>query len=596
MTQRGFTLWFTGLSGAGKSTLAERVKAELNKRGLTKVELLDGDVVRENLSKGLGFSKEDRDTNIKRIGFVCNLLTRNGVIALAAAISPYRETRDFVREMIGENFVEVFVKCPIEVCIQRDTKGLYAKALRGEILEFTGISDPYEPPLSPEVIVETDKEPIDLSLQKILQALELLKLIPLQRDTSLQAETHRAVIGQLIPTSREIIGFPPHGGKLINRLLGNDEREKALSRISHLKSITLTDRELSDVEMIAVGGYSPLKGFMSSAEYRSVIDTGRLINGLAWTIPITLSVKREEAQSFKVGEDIVLKDKKKATIAILHLEEKYEYDKGELAQKVWQTTDTAHPGVKTICEQGEILFAGEVDVINLPQHTDFRPALRDRLLTPAQTRVLFAERGWKSIVAFQTRNPVHRAHEFIQKVALEIVDGLLLHPLVGETKGDDIPAEVRMECYRVLLENYYPEERVVFAVMPAAMRYAGPKEAILHAIIRQNYGCTHFIVGRDHAGVGNYYGSYDAHHIFDEYSKEELLITPLKFDHTFYCKRCDGMASTKTCPHDDEQRVILSGTKVRELLSKGILPPPEFTRPEVAKILIQAYYALKETV
>ncbi len=379
----------------------------------------------------------------------------------------------------------------------------------------------------------------------------------------------------------------PHGGQLVNRLVSGAEREKWLAKAPSLNSLILNAREISDLEMIAIGGFSPLTGFMGQEEYRQVLREKHLANGLPWTIPVTLATDPDKAADLATGEDLALYDGNNLLVGILHLSDKYTYNKEEEARLVYLTDDAAHPGVKYLYEAGEILLAGEVTVVNRPLHDDFA----EYRLDPAQTRALFAERGWRRVAGFQTRNPVHRAHEYIQKVAMEVVDGLFLHPLVGETKSDDIPADVRMRCYEELLTNYYPPGRVVLGVLPAAMRYAGPREAIFHAIIRQNYGCSHFIVGRDHAGVGNYYGTYDAHYIFDEFSPGELGITPLFFDHTFYCRCCGGMASAKTCPHGPENHVTLSGTKVREMLSNGEIPPTEFTRPEVAQVLIESYRA-----
>ncbi|MFQ5585969.1 MAG: sulfate adenylyltransferase [Thermodesulfobacteriota bacterium] len=376
----------------------------------------------------------------------------------------------------------------------------------------------------------------------------------------------------------------PHGGRLIHRMLEGVEREDGETRVPDMKAVSLNDREVSDLMMIAIGAFSPLEGFMCRDDYHSVIDNMKLGNGLPWTIPVTLSVSEEEASELSEGSDVALKDCKGDLLGILHLEEKYPHDQEKEALEVYGTTEDAHPGVRKIYEMGDFLLGGKISVINRPLYNDFK----EHRLDPVDTRALFKSKGWKRIVGFQTRNPIHRAHEYIQKCALEVVDGLLVHPLVGETKGDDIPAEIRMECYKVLLENYYPKDRTALAVLPAAMRYAGPREAVFHALIRKNYGCTHFIVGRDHAGVGNYYGTFDAHYIFDEFEPKDIGITPMFFDYTFFCKRCGSMASYKSCPHESIEHITLSGTKVREMLRSGTMPPPEFSRPEVAEVLIGA--------
>ncbi len=382
----------------------------------------------------------------------------------------------------------------------------------------------------------------------------------------------------------------PHGGKLINRILRGKDREMAELKAKELKKIPMSQREVSDIEMMAIGALSPLEGFMCKDDYHSVIDTMRLTSGLPWSIPITLAVKQEVADGLALKDEVALLDEKGNPLALMTVEDIYSHDKEKEAIEVYKTDSAEHPGVKYVYDSGPVLLGGKITLFQRPRHQDF---LQYRL-DPADTRKVFQEKGWKRVVGFQTRNPIHRAHEYIQKSALEIVDGLMVHPLVGATKGDDVPAEVRMRCYEALFENYYPKDRTMLAVFPAAMRYAGPREAIFHAIARKNYGCTHFIVGRDHAGVGNYYGTFDAHYIFDEFEDGELGITPMFFDHTFYCKRCTSMASYKTCPHDSGEHVALSGTKVREMLRNGVTPPPEFSRPEVAKILIEAMAAKKE--
>ncbi len=376
-----------------------------------------------------------------------------------------------------------------------------------------------------------------------------------------------------------------HGGSLINRVLEGSEREKWVSKADSLKSITASFRVITDLELISNGAMSPLEGFMKKDDYESVVQSMRLANGLPWSLPVKLPVSSAEAAEFQDGDDIILKDGAGNILAVLHLEEKYTYDKKKEAELVYKTTDEAHPGVAVVYEQGDVLLGGKISLINHIKDIEFV----ERRLEPRKTRDYFNEKGWKTVVAFQTRNPIHRAHEYLQKCALEMVDGLLIHPVVGETKSDDIPADIRMRCYEALIENYFPDDRVLLSVLPASMRYAGPREAIFHALLRKNYGCTHFIVGRDHAGVGNYYGTYDAHHIFREFSPEEIGITPIFFDHSFYCKRCGGMASSKTCGCSKENHVFLSGTKVREMLTDGQDLPAEFTRPEVSKILMEAY-------
>ncbi len=377
-----------------------------------------------------------------------------------------------------------------------------------------------------------------------------------------------------------------HGGQLINRVATPEQRQEFLDKAEFLPRVTLDKRAVSDLEMIAIGGFSPLTGFMTKEDYESVVDRMRLANNLPWSVPITLSVTSEVAAPLQEGGLVRLDDTSGQFIGVLELTEKYSYDKTHEAVQVYRTDEDKHPGVKVVYDQGEINLAGSVWLLERLPHPQFPPYQID----PEKSRAMFSERGWKTVVGFQTRNPIHRAHEYIIKCALETVDGLFLHPLVGATKSDDIPADVRMRCYEIMLENYFPNDRVILAINPAAMRYAGPREAIFHALVRKNYGCTHFIVGRDHAGVGDYYGTYDAQQIFGEFEPGELGIMPMKFEHAFYCTRTQGMATAKTSPSTPEQRIHLSGTKVRKMLREGELPPPEFSRPEVAAELAKAMH------
>ncbi len=372
-----------------------------------------------------------------------------------------------------------------------------------------------------------------------------------------------------------------HGGELVDLLARGAERDELVSLGGSLARVELTSKQAADLELMAIGGLSPLRGFQGLADWGRVVDEMRLSDGLPWSIPVTLASDVEATQ----GDQLALHGPDGRLLGVLTVEEVFERDVEREAERVYRTTDDKHPGVAVLRAEGARCIAGPVRVVDLPDHPE---AFQPYLLPPAESREAFAERGWKAIVGFQTRNPIHRAHEYITKAALEGVDGLFIHPLVGDTKSDDIPASVRMRCYEALIEGYYPSDRVLLAINPAAMRYAGPREAIFHALIRKNYGCTHFIVGRDHAGVGDYYGTYDAQHIFGEFDPHDLEIEPLMFEHAFYCKITKGMATTKTSPAGPEDRVFLSGTKVREMLTEGRRPPEEFTRPEVADILIEA--------
>ncbi len=563
----GLIIWLTGLSGAGKSTLAERLRDQLARRG-RKVEVLDGDEVRTHLSRGLTFSREDRDINVGRIGYVARVVARQGGVAITAAISPYREARDQVRAQAGGTFVEVYVRCSLDELVRRDVKGLYKRALAGEIQNFTGVNDPYEPPLKPELVVDTELESPEESVAKILSA-----VLPAGRDwegPSVSSKVLPAGRGGTSRQSREGEGWS------VSLLLEGDAADAAVSAASTLPRLDVSSREVADAYMLATGALAPLAGFMGAADHAAVVATGRLAGGEPFTIPITLRV---DAATVKAAGRIALWHQGRPA-AIVEVEDIYRAPRLEEAEAVFGTLDPAHPGVALLLGAGEYALAGPVTVLGRPP-TPF--AAYD--LTPAEVRTERERQGWQTMVGFQTRNPVHRAHEYLQKVALEIVDGMLLHPLVGETKSDDIPADTRMRCYEELLSGYYPAERTLLATNPAWMRYAGPREAIFHAVVRRNYGCTHFIVGRDHAGVGSYYDTYAAHRVFDDYTPDELGIQVLRFEHTFWCRACGNMASTRTCPHPREQHLTLSGTRVRELLREGSPLPPEFTRPEVAEVL-----------
>ncbi|HEY5993726.1 MAG TPA: sulfate adenylyltransferase [Gallionellaceae bacterium] len=381
----------------------------------------------------------------------------------------------------------------------------------------------------------------------------------------------------------------PHGGGDLNPLLLEGKElaaEKARART--LPQLKVSSREKGDLVMLGIGGFTPLEGFMSHADWQGVCDGMKLANGLFWPIPITLSTDRAIAGSIKTGDDVALIDPEDGNvIATITITEKYSIDKAHECATVFGTTDSEHPGVKMVMEQGEVNLAGPVKLLS---QGGFPEKYGSLFMSPRETRDLFEAMGWSKVAAFQTRNPMHRSHEYLAKVAIEVCDGVLIHSLLGQLKPGDIPAEVRTSAISVLTEHYFVKKTIVQAGYPLDMRYAGPREALLHALFRQNYGCSHLIVGRDHAGVGNYYGPFDAHHIFDKIPKDSLETQPLKIDWTFWCYQCGGMASARTCPHDDEHRLLLSGTKLRKMLSEDAEVPAEFSRPEVLEVL-RAYYA-----
>jgi sulfate adenylyltransferase/3'-phosphoadenosine 5'-phosphosulfate synthase len=555
----GFVVWFTGLSGSGKSTLAAMLSAELRASGVH-VEVLDGDEVRAHLSKGLTFSREDRDTNVRRIGYVAKLVARSGACAMTAAISPYRNIRDEQRAQIA-NFVEVYCQCSIPALSARDPKGLYKKALAGEIKHFTGVDDPYEAPESPEVVVHTDAETKEQSLARILARLEELGLI-----TGRATAAHGGLIA-------------PHGGELVNRTIdGSDDPAR------DLPVIDLDERAESDLSMIASGAFSPLKGFMGSKDYLKVVHAMRLENGLPWPLPITLAASPEATRGLAVGARVALRARGGAIVGTMEIADVWSPDKDVEAREVYGTTDLAHPGIAHLRASGSVYLGGEIQAFARTTGALFPEHHRD----PRQTRALFVERGFRRVVGFQTRNPMHRAHEYLTKAALETVDGLLIHPLVGPTREGDVPAAIRMRSYEALIEHYYPRDRVVLSTYPAAMRYAGPREAVFHAITRKNYGCSHFIVGRDHAGFGGFHGPGDARRAFESFSPGEIGIEPLFFEDAFYSTALGEMGTVKTAPGDASTRLAISGTALRASLARGEAPPAELVRPEITAILMDS--------
>lgn len=508
----GFVVWFTGLSGAGKSTLGAMLAAELRHRGVH-VEVLDGDEVRTHLSKGLGFSKEDRDTNVRRIGFVAKLCARSGACAITAAISPYRAIRDEQRAQIAR-FVEVYVKCGIPVLAERDAKGLYKKALAGEIKHFTGIDDPYEAPESPEVIVDTGVETREQSLSRILARLEEL-----------------GYIGAAARAGRGLVA--PHGGELVDRFARGAEREALAEKAKGLSVIDLDERAERDLTMIAMGAYSPLKGFMGPKDYLRVVREMRLENGLPWPVPITLPVAAEKAAG--IGAQAALRARDGRLVAVIDVTDK------------WSPEDAS-----VVCVGGEV-------------HVVERPAAPVNHHDPREMRAIFAERGWSRVVAYEPHGPMLRAHEHVTKSALESCDGLLIHPASAD--------EVNLRCYAALIDRYYVKDRVLVSVY-AAPRREGARGALLAAIVRKNHGVSHVIVERDREP--------GAEEVFGAFAPGELGVEGLFYEPAFWSRVTGGMASEKTAPGDASTRVMPSEGAIGEMSLE------EIVRPEVAAILVEA--------
>lgn len=548
----GFVVWFTGLSGSGKSTLAAMLAAELRHRGVH-VESLDGDEVRTHLSKGLGFSREDRDTNVRRIGFVARLLARSGACAITAAISPYRAVRDEQRRQV-ERFVEVYTRCSLPVLAERDPKGLYKKALAGEIKGFTGVDDPYEAPEQAEVVVDTGVETTEESLGKILATLEALGLVP-------------ALAGRR-PRPRERAGralVAPHGGELVDRFARGPERDALAERAKGLVAVDLDARAESDVEMIATGAFSPLQGFLGSKDYLRVLGDLRLENGLLWPVPITLAIPAALADRIAVGADVALRARDGRLVAVLDVADKWAPDLALEARAIGEAPSPARP----------VYLGGALRALERAAAPGFPRHHRD----PRHTRALFAERGWSRVVGFHAEGPMHRGHEHVTKAALESCDGLLVHQVAeAAASPDEIPVEVRLRADEALLAGYYPAERTLLSIYPGVTRHAGPREALLHALTRKSYGCSHVLVGPDP----------EARRLFDGLAPGELGVQPLYFERPFYSSIVGGMATVRTAPGDTSTRLEISSADLRARLLRGETPPPELLRPEVARILVEA--------
>ncbi|MBI3032836.1 sulfate adenylyltransferase [Candidatus Woesearchaeota archaeon] len=564
-TPKGTVIWFTGLSGAGKTTISRFISEKLKRHAIAHV-VLDGDEVRKVLSPDLGYSPEDRKKHLQRVTYLATTLAQNNQLVLAAFVSGDREVRKTIRKNIetAGKFIEVYVKCPFQICAERDPQGHYKKVQQGTMTNFVGVDQPYQESDHPELVLETDKLPVEESAHHILEYLKQQGIL----------------VNNITASNNNNISLQAHGGNLVQGFMDDKKKKNILSQLTNFKQLIIGRDSILDAENIATGVFSPLQGFMNKADYESVVEKGRLTNNVPFTIPIVLPVPQEQAQQFHKKDQVILRAEDTTPIALLEVDDIFTYDKQKEAQQVYGTTDVNHPGVKRLFNRSNILISGKIELINRYPIGDFQGFNYD----PMQTRKMFAEKGWKTIVGFQTRNAPHRAHEHLQKTALEHVDGLFIQPLVGWKKPGDFSPRVIIKAYQHAVAHFYNKNRVVFGILTTAMRYAGPREAVFHAIIRKNFGCTHFIIGRDHAGVGNYYAKYAGHAYADLFS--DLGITIMKLHGPYYCKKCENIATEHTCPHDQEHHLVISGTEARKMLLKKQFPPKEFMRPEIAKIIM----------
>lgn len=569
---KGVTLWFTGLPGSGKTTVARRVHELLQARHILS-ERLDGDVVRQDLCRDLGFSKEDREKNIERVTFVSKVLTRNGVVVLCSFVSPYRAMRDRARQEIGE-FLEVYVRAPQEVLTTRDVKGMYRKALAGGIQGFTGIDDPYEEPNRPDLVLDTDLESVDESAGRVMHLLA-------ERGYLAAGGGAPAVTPSRRLEAPGLPGPPPHGGVLVDRELQGESRKAALERAKALPKFGLDEREMSDLELIGYGALSPLTGFMRQADYETVLDSMRLSDGLAWPLPVNLATSSERARELAIGQEIALTEKGGRILALMTVTDLWTPDKSREVRACFGTEDSRHPGVARVLTQGDVYVGGPVWVISRPNCG----SLERYRQTPLETRRAFEARGWKRVVAFPARRPLDRGDEYITKVALELGGGLWLHPMVGASEADVLPADAFLAACEVLRDRYYPSARVHLSVVPAPRRFAGEREDLWHAVTCQNYGCTHVIL---HGREGESDGSAGPDVVAPQ-PYQELAITPMRFGDVWWCPRTGSMATSHTSPVPPEERDSRRGAGVHERLRAGALPPGEVMRPEVAAILAAAY-------